>query len=79
MKTLTVENLPNDTTVPELVSLFQPFGWVAGVDMKKGNNGQIGKVDLAWGSDLALRFLNGTLYKGRPLVVRLESQYAMAR
>jgi hypothetical protein len=70
MQSLCVENLPAGTTVPELVTLFKPFGWVAGVDLRAGTNSAVGAVDLAWGGDLAVRHLHGAEFRGQVLVVR---------
>jgi hypothetical protein len=70
MQSLRIENLPAGTTVPDLVSLFKPFGWVAGVDLKAGSNTSVGAVDLAWGGDLAVRHLHGAKFRGQVLVVR---------
>lgn len=67
MQTLSVENLPAGTTVPDLAALFRPFGWVAHVDLRAGGAGE---VDLAWGGGSAAEALNGAEFRGRVLAVR---------
>lgn len=70
MISLAVENLPMGTTVPDLVALFKPYGWVAGVNLRAAQNGADGSVDLAWGGDVAVQHLHGVEYRGRVLTVR---------
>lgn len=77
MQTVHVENLPVGTTVPDLESLFRPFGWVTGVDLRPRPGGAAGAVDLVWGADLAVRCLNGTDYRGHGLAVRAARPAAL--
>jgi len=70
MQSLSVENLPAGTTVPDLISLFKPFGWVAGVGLLARPGGAAGSVDLAWGGDLAVRHLHGAEFRGNRLTVQ---------
>jgi hypothetical protein len=75
MQSLSVENLPEGMTVLELEKLFRPFGWVSRIDFRPGQ----AAVDLAWGGWLAARSLNGTVYRGRVLVVRPVREPSLRR